>query len=110
MGLLDRALINYIPTDRVYLDYDHFFQAHMMKIDQEDDSYVMTCRGCVNEIHLPNMEYWLSNDDRLTILLETIEAYNHRIAGEMQVTRRMTRAQTTAALAAARAQRSTYSC
>jgi len=25
MGLLDRALINYIPTNRVYLDYDHFF-------------------------------------------------------------------------------------
>ena len=24
MGLVDRALINYIPTDRVYLDYDHF--------------------------------------------------------------------------------------
>jgi hypothetical protein len=24
MGLLDRALINYIPTNRVYLDYDHF--------------------------------------------------------------------------------------
>ena len=48
MGVLDRALINYIPTDRVYLDYDHFFQAHMMKIDQEDDSYVMTYRGCVN--------------------------------------------------------------
>ena len=74
MGLIDRALINYIPTDGAYLDYDHFFQAHMMKIDQEDDSYVMTCRGCVNEIRLPNTEYWLSNVHRLTILLETIES------------------------------------
>ena len=82
----------------------------MMRVDADDGTLIMTYRGCVNEIHLPNMEYWLSNDDRLTILLETIEAYNHRIAGEMQVTRRMTRAQTTAALAAARAQRSTYSC
>jgi len=24
MGFLDRTLINYIPTKRVYLDYDHF--------------------------------------------------------------------------------------
>jgi hypothetical protein len=98
MGLLDRALINNIPTERVYLDYDHFFQAHMLKIDQEDDSYVMTYRGCVKEICLPNIEFWLSNVDRLTILLETTEAYNRRIASEMQVTRRMTRRQATAAL------------
>jgi hypothetical protein len=83
MGLLDRALINYIPTDRVYLDYYHFFQAHMMKIDQEDDSYVMTYQGYVNEIRLPNMQLWLSNVDRLTILLEPTEVYNHRIASEM---------------------------
>jgi len=83
MGLLDRDLINYIPIDRVTLDYDHFFQAHMMKLDQDDDTYIMTYRGCVNEIRLPNMEYWLSNVDQLTIPLETIEAYNHRVAGEM---------------------------
>ena len=76
----------------------------MLKIDQEDDSYVMTYRGCVNEIRLPNMEYWLSNVDRLTIPLQTIEAYNHRVAGEMQVTRRMTRRQAVAARAAAQAQ------
>ena len=94
MGLLDRALIN----------YDHFFQAHMLKIDQEDDSYVMTYHGCVNEICLPNMEYWLSNVDQLTIPLETIEAYIHRIATKMQVTRRMTRRQAAAARAAAQAQ------
>jgi len=110
IGLLDRALINYLTTDRPILDVDHFTHAHMMRVDADDGTLIMTYRGCVNEIHLPNMEYWLSNDDRLTILLETIEAYNHRIAGEMQVTRRMTRAQTTAAQAAARAQRSTYSC
>ena len=96
MGLLDRALINYIPIDRVTLDYDHFFQAHMMKLDQDDDTYIMTYRGCVNEIRLPNMEYWLSNVDRLTIPLETIEAYNRRVVGEMQVTRRMTRRQAAA--------------
>jgi len=83
MGLLDRTLINYIPTERVYLDYDNFFQAHMLKIDQEDDSYVMTYRGCVNEIRLPNAEFWLSNVDRLTIPLVTIEAYNRRIASEI---------------------------
>ena len=83
MGLIDRALINYIPTDGAYLDYDHFFQAHMMKIDQEDDSYAMTNRGCVNKIHFPNMEFWLNNVDRLTIPLEIIEAYNHRIASGM---------------------------
>jgi hypothetical protein len=83
MGLLDRALINYIPTDRVYLDYYHFFQAHMMKIDQEDDSYVMTYQGYVNEIRLPNMQLWLSNVDRITIPLEPTEVYNHRIASEM---------------------------
>ena len=86
MGLLDRALINYIPTNRVYLDYDHFFQAHMMKIDQDDDTYIMTYCGCVNEICLANMEVWLGNVDRLTIPLETVEAYNRRVAGEMQVT------------------------
>ena len=62
MGLRDRALIN----------YDHFFQTHMMKINQEDDSYVMTYRGCVNEICLPNMEFWLSNVDRLIVPLEAI--------------------------------------
>jgi hypothetical protein len=45
MGLLDRALINYIPTDRVLLDYYHFFQARMTKMDQEDESYVMTYQG-----------------------------------------------------------------
>jgi hypothetical protein len=83
MGLLDRALINYIPTNRVYLDYYYFFQAHMMKIDQEDDSYVMTYQGYVNEIRLPNMQLWLSNVDRLTIPLEPTEVYNHRIASEM---------------------------
>ena len=33
LGLLDRAIINYIPTDRITLDYEHFFQAHMLKID-----------------------------------------------------------------------------
>jgi len=57
MGLLDRALINYIPIDRVYLDYYHLFQAHMLKMDQEDDSCVMTYQGCVNEICLSNTEY-----------------------------------------------------
>ena len=46
----------------------------MLKIDQQDDSYVMTYRECVNEIRLPNTEYWLSNVHRLTILLETIES------------------------------------
>ena len=69
----------------------------MMNIDQDDDTYTMTYRDYVNEIHLPNMEFWLSNVDRLTIPLETIEAYNHRVAGEMQVTRRMTRRQAAAA-------------
>ena len=69
----------------------------MMNIDQDDDTYIMTYRGYVNEIRLPNMEYWLSNVDRLTIPLETIEAYNRRIADEMQVTRRMTRRQAAAA-------------
>jgi len=103
MGLLDRALINYIPTDRVYLNYYHFFQAHMLKMDQEDDSYVMTYQGCVNEIRSPNTEFWLSNVDWLTIPLETIEAYNCRIASEMQVTRRMTRRQVVATRAAAQA-------
>ena len=93
MGLRDRALIN----------YDHFFQAHMLKIDQENDSYVMAYRGYVNEIRLPNTEYWLSNVDRLTIPLETIEAYNCRIASGMQMTRRMTRRQAAAARAAAQA-------
>ena len=83
MGLLDKALINYIPTERVYLDYYHFFQAHMLKMDQEDDSYVMTYQGCVNEIRLPNTEFWLGNVHRLTIPLEIIEAYNHRIASGM---------------------------
>ena len=68
----------------------------MMNIDQDDDTYIMTYRGCVNEIRLPNMEYWLSNVDRLTIPLETIEAYNRRVVGEMQVTRRMTRRQAAA--------------
>jgi hypothetical protein len=85
VGLLDRALINYLPTNRVILDYDHFLQAHMMRVDQEDGTIIMTYRGCINENRLPNTEYWLSNVDRLTILLETIEAYNRRIAGEMQV-------------------------
>ena len=33
LGLLDRAIINYIPTYRITLDYEHFFQAHMLKID-----------------------------------------------------------------------------
>ena len=47
------------------------FQAHMMRLDQNDDIYIMTYRGSINEIRLPNMEYWLSNVDRLTILLET---------------------------------------
>ena len=64
----------------------------------------MIYRGCVNEIRLPNMEYWLSNVDRLTIPLETIEAYNHRIASGMQMTRRMTRRQAAATRAAAQAQ------
>ena len=75
----------------------------MLKMDQEDDSYVMTYQGRVNEICLPNTEFWLSNVDRLTIPLETIEACNHRIASEMQVTRRMTRRQATTARAAAQA-------
>ena len=64
----------------------------------------MIYRGCVNEIRFPNMQFWLSNVDRLTFPLETIEAYNHRIASEMQVTRRMTRRQATTTRAAAQAQ------
>jgi hypothetical protein len=55
----------------------------MLKVDQEDDSYVMTYQGYVNEIHLPNMQFWLSNVGRLTIPLDTIEAYHRRIASEM---------------------------
>jgi hypothetical protein len=76
----------------------------MMKIAQDDDTYIMTYCGCVNEIRLPNMEFWLSNVDHLTILLETIEECNRRIAGEMQVTRRMTRRQAIVARADAQAQ------
>ena len=75
----------------------------MLKIDQEDDSYVMTYQGSVNEIRFPNMQFWLSNVDRLTFPLETIEAYNHRIASEMQVTRRMTRRQAVATRVATQA-------
>jgi hypothetical protein len=49
------------------------------------------------------MQLWLGNVDRLTLPLETIEAYNRMIASEMQVTRRMTRMQAAAARAAAQA-------
>lgn len=45
MGLLDKALINYISTDRIYLDYYHFFQAHMIKMDEAGEYYVMTYLG-----------------------------------------------------------------
>ena len=44
----------------------------MLKIDQEDDFYVMTYHGCVNEIHLPNTEFWVSNVDQLIVPLEAI--------------------------------------
>ena len=51
----------------------------MLKMDQEDDSYVMTYQGCVNEIRLPNTEFWLSNVDRLIVPLEAINQLWNRL-------------------------------
>ena len=65
----------------------------------------MIYAGYVNEIHLPNPEYWLANVDHLTIPLEIEEQRAQRLAraqvDSMQVPRRRTRSQTRATQEAA---------
>ena len=64
MGLLNSALINYIPD---------FLQAQFLRKDKSEDALYMIYVGYVNEIRLPNPEYCLANVDCLTIPLETEE-------------------------------------
>jgi len=73
MGLLDGALINYISAKREELTLGHFLQAHLLREDKREGTLYMIYAGYVNEICLPNPEYWLANVDHLTIPLKTEE-------------------------------------
>jgi len=107
MGLVDSALINYIPAESEELTLDHFLQAHLLREDKKEDALYMIYASYVNEICLPNPEYWLANVDCLTIPLEIEEQRAHRLVhaqvDSMQVPRRRTRSQTQAAIEATQA-------
>ena len=53
LGLLDNALISYIDTERLYIDFKYFYQAHMLK-KRDDGHLVMMYLGYIIEIPLPN--------------------------------------------------------
>ena len=65
LGLLSNASISYIDTNRWYLDYDYFCQAHMLK-KRKNGQQVMMYLGYTNEIPLPNRDLGLYNVNSFT--------------------------------------------
>ena len=53
LGLLNNALVSYITKERLYIDFDYFHQAQLLK-KREDGKIVMMCHGFSTEIPLPN--------------------------------------------------------
>ena len=73
LGLLDNALISYIDTERLYIDFKYFCQAHMMK-KRNDGQLVMLYLGYTTEILLPNWDLGLYAMNSFTINLQVKEA------------------------------------
>ena len=53
MGLLNNALVSYITEEPLYIDFDYFCPAQLLK-KREDGKIVMMCHGFSTEIPLPN--------------------------------------------------------
>ena len=53
LGLLNNALVSYIDEERLYIDFDYFCQAQLLK-KRDDGKIVMRYHDFSTEIPLPN--------------------------------------------------------
>jgi len=58
MGLLNNALISFIDEQRLYIDFEYFHQAQILK-KREDGRIIIMYRGYTTEILLPNQNLCL---------------------------------------------------
>ena len=79
MGLLNKALVSYITEKRLYIDFEYFRQAHMLK-KRNDGQLVMMYLGYTIEILLPNRNLGLYTVNPFTFDLQVKEAAPHRSA------------------------------
>ena len=77
LGLLNNASLSYIDTERWYIDFEYFRQAHMPK-KRNDGQLVMMYLGYTNEIPLPNQDLGLYDVNSFTFDLQVKEAAPHR--------------------------------
>ena len=73
MGLLNNALVSYITEEPLYIDFDYFCQAQLLK-KREDGKIVMMYRVFSTEISLPNRNLGLYVVDSFTFDLQSKEA------------------------------------
>ena len=73
MGLLNNALVSYIIVEHLYIDFEYFRQAHMLK-KRNDGQLVMMYLRYTTEIPLHNRNTDLYAVQSLTMDLQKIEA------------------------------------
>ena len=79
LGLLNNALVSYITEEPLYIDFDYFCPAQLLK-KREDGKIVMMYHGFSTEIPLPNRNLGLYVVDSFTFDLQAKETAPRRSA------------------------------